>query len=377
VEENPFNLLYVLRVIRQYLVYILVVVGLSGLLAFILTLPAIYPPEYRSSAIIYPTSAERYDLFNMFHEEPNMYLYGGAKEVEKLDNIANSDPVRFFVIDSLDLWQAYGVDPENDASPRYYVLRTYNGNVKTTRVSGNGLEIEAYDVDPERAAAIVNLVIAQVDAINKDMLVSNKEHLLGLYRQSAARLQGQIAQYEDSARALRAEYNVLASLTQSEVIAEQVLMAEGDLGAARAALREAQRKGQATAGLEMEVRRLEGKVAALTRRSSGSAMNLEKFRDGMDKVKAVEDVLTSLAEDLKNLAERVQYLELMDQVAYSTILIPEQAQPADKKARPVRWVILLATLLIASLVSIMGTVLIDRLIHWGKNAQSASAGAVS
>ena len=361
--ENPFNLLYVLRLVRQYLVYIAAVVGVSGLLAFILTLPAIYPPEYRASTIIYPTSAERYDLFNIFHEEPNMYLYGGAKEVEKLENLANSDQVRFAVIDSLNLWEAYGVNPETDASPRHYVLRTYNGNVKTTRVSGNGLEIEAYDVEPERAAAIVNLIVRRVDQLNKDMLTANKDRMLALYRGSVERLQAQLVFYEDSAQALRRRYNVLRSLTQSEVMAEQIMIAEGELGAARAALRETQRRGQATGAAELRVRELEGKVAALTRRSGGATLNLEDFRAGLDKVKAVEDILEKLAEDLKNMQERIQYFELMDETPYTTVLMPEVAQPADKKARPVRWIILVATLLIASLASIMGTVLIDRLME--------------
>lgn len=361
-EENPFNLLYVLRVVQQYLTYILVIVGVSAGLAIILTLPAIYPPEYRASTIVYPTSAERYDLFNIFHEEPTLYLYGGAKEVEKLDNIANSDQVRFAVIDSLNLWKVYGVNPKTDAAPRYYVLRTYNGNVKTTRVAGNGLEIEAYDVEPQRAADIVNLIVRRLDAVNKDMLVANKNRLLGLYRESARRLQREIHTYEDSARVLRRRYNVLRSLTQSEVLAEQVMMAEGDLGAARAGLREAKRLGQGTAALEMEVRRLEGKVATLTRSSKGATMNLEDFREGMDEVKAIEDVLEDLAEELKNIKARIQYVELMDEVPYTTVLVPEQAQPTDRKARPVRWVILLATLLIAALVSAMGAVLIDRLM---------------
>ena len=74
--------------------------------------------------------------------------------------------MRLFIIDSLDLWQAYGVDKKNDPSPKYYAFRTYAGNVRTIKVEGNGLRIEAYDVEPQRAADIVNLLVAKIDETN-------------------------------------------------------------------------------------------------------------------------------------------------------------------------------------------------------------------
>ena len=103
-NENPFSLIYLVRIIREHLWYILGVVGVSALLAFILTMPFIYKPEFKSSVVIYPTNPERYDIAGIFDEEPRLYLYGDSKETEKLDNFANSEEVKLFVIDSLDLW---------------------------------------------------------------------------------------------------------------------------------------------------------------------------------------------------------------------------------------------------------------------------------
>ncbi|GAB4412610.1 MAG: hypothetical protein OHK0039_18710 [Bacteroidia bacterium] len=359
-QETTFNLLFLLDIVRRYLLYIAAVVGLSVLAALIFSMPFIYPPEFRSSVVVYPASSERFDISNIFYEEPNLYLYGGAKEVEKIENLALSETVTFFVIDSLDLWSAYGVNKSTDAAPKYKVLRTYRANVKTIRTAGNGLEIEAYDRDPLRAAAIVNLIVQRIDALNKDMLDRNKETMLHLLEAGSARLEAQIAVLADSAARLRARYGILRSLTQSEVLAEQVLVAEGELAEARARLGEAQRIGGATGDRQTEVRAKEGKLRALTQR--GTAINLEQFLAGVDAVKALEDLLENLSIERKNAEARIQYLRVMDQTPYSTLLITEEAQPADKKARPVRWIILLATLLISTLVSILGVVLIDRLM---------------
>ena len=190
--EQSFNLLFIFRIIRKYLVYIGGVVVGAGILAFILTLPFIYKPEFQSSTVIYPTSPERYDITNLFHDEPIQYLYGESKDVEKLEHLANSEEIKMFVIDSLNLWKPYGVDPQNDESPKYYVLRTYDGMVQTTRISGNGLMITAYDIDPQRAADIVNLIVSKVDELNKEMLNTNKSSIYQMYKSGYEQLAEQL-----------------------------------------------------------------------------------------------------------------------------------------------------------------------------------------
>ncbi|TAE49441.1 MAG: hypothetical protein EAZ89_14220 [Bacteroidetes bacterium] len=363
-RENPFSLLHIFEVARTYRVYILGVILLSVIAAFVLTMPFIYKPEYLASTTIYPTGAERFDLTNLFAEEPDIYLYGSAKEVEKLDNIASSESVKMYVIDSLDLWSAYGVS-KTETSPRFKVLKIYAGNVRNIRTEGNGLTIEAYDTDPQRAADIVNLVANRVDAVNKEMLNQNKVSILDLYRRSAANLQVQMTQYNDSARSLRRRYNVLRSLTQSEVMAEQVLLAEGELGAAQARYREAVKVHGASSGIAIsaksDIEAARGKVSALVSNSSGSSMNLEKFREGLDQVMALEEQTEYLSMDLENVQEKIRYLEMMDLTPFSTVLKPETAYPSDRKARPVRWVIVIAALLISALVSIAGALIIDRM----------------
>lgn len=364
-QENVFNLLYLFQVVQKYLLYIVGVVGFAAIMAFILTLPFIYPPEFKSSTIIYPTSPERYDVINLFHDEPILFLYGESKEVEKLDNIANSEEVKMFVIDSLNLWEPYGIDKENDESPKFYVLRTYDGMVNTVRVSGNGLMIQAYDVKPERAAAIVNIIIHKVDEINKRMLNQNKASILQMYQEGYNHLEYQLAKYTDSARNVRKRFNILNTEYQTQALVQGLTAAEAEYAGARTRARILGETFGKTAvqakSAEQEAQILRSKVYSMTSKSSGSSINLETFREGLDQVLALEEVCEYLSRDLKDAREKVEYLSMMDQSNFTTILIPEYAQPADKKARPVRWVILVATVLLAGLVTLMGAVLVDKI----------------
>lgn len=348
-EVSSFNLLYIFGIIRKHLLYIAAVVGACLVLAFIFTLPQIYKPEFMSSTIVYPTSAERYDVINLFHDEPILYLYGESKDVEKIEQLATHEEVKMMVMDSLDLWEAYGVDKENDDSPKYYGFRTYDAMVQMSRVAGNGLEIQAYDVDRDRAAEIVNLLVTLTNVRYKEMLNRNKEPMLNMYREGYQKLVDQLTMYNDSIRNVRRRLNVLNPETQTEKLVEKILELEIEMATV-------------SYGGSSERKRLaQARLDRLIESDGGGSINLENFRDGLDQILALEEVIEYLSRDVKDAREKVEVLEAMFNTDYNTLLSSGPALPSDKKARPIRWVILLATLLLSALVAIFGAVLIDRI----------------
>jgi len=350
IMEKEFNLTYLLSTVRRYLAVIITIISIACLLAIILTMPAFYPPEYMSNTIIYPTNPERFDLDNLFADDPLIYLYGDSKGVERLENIANSEALKLSVIDSLDLWEAYGIDKENGSSPKYYVLLNYNTNVSAVRVAGNGLEIVAFDKDPVRAANIVNLVVDQIDAISRKMLTQNRLGVLETLKLGEQQLSEQVEIYTDSIRRVRRDYNVYHIERQTEALLKEVVTLQNQLVGAR------------SNGSTARVRQLENQMKALTQQGDGSVINLEQFREGLDKVIQLQVIHEELTRELKNMRSKISNMERMANVDFRTILITEEALPADRKSKPVRGIILLATGLVALVVSLGGVVLIDILL---------------
>ncbi len=368
-EDERFDLFYLVNLIRKYAAYVIIVVGIACLLSIILTMPFFYPPEFRSSAIIYPTNPERFDLDNVFAEDPLIYLFGDSKGVERLDNIANSEELQLYIIDSLDLWKAYRIDKDSGVSPRHYALLNFNGNVTTLRVAGDGLQIEAFDHDPERAAAIVNLLIDRIDYSVRKMITQNKEGVLKALKEGEDYLSQKVDTYRDSITAIRGVYNVYHIERQTEAILKELLTKQGEWSSARVELeaaREQNVNSMKVRELQTRISALESQIAMLTRNNSGSIINLEQFRNGLDKIKQLELIHEELTLELKENRKKINNLERMSMVEYSTIITPEKALPADRKSKPIRWIILLATGLISSLVSIVGLVLIDRLVPYFK-----------
>jgi hypothetical protein len=130
---------------------------------------------------------------------------------------------------------------------------------------------------------------------------------------------------------------------------EQILQTQSELAEARAR------------GAAAQVRVLQARLKSLLEDGPDSPINLEKFTQGYDQAIAMEAIVALMARDLKDTREKLENIRSMSRTPFNTVLISEKAMPADKKARPIRWIILVATVLLASLVSVIGAVLVDKI----------------
>lgn len=356
------NLFFVIQSLTQYKWYILGLVTTAVVLAVVFTLPSFYAPQFSAKTIIYPASSERYDVANLFNNEPNVYLYGSAKESERLLNLANSETVAMFLLDSLNLWKVYDIDKNNkDISPRFKALKMLKGNLNVTQVEGGGIAIEAYDVEPERAAKMTNMVVYRINEMNKQIFIKNRSAILDIYKADLNELFKTYSAYMDTSRMVRRKYNVFSYTEQSRVMVEQYLIAQGKHEEAKARYEVLSKMLPAADTAVMNAKGMmigtEKQVKSMT--NEGSEINLPKFREGIDAVISMEQNGFRLIEKIQILKEKITGIEMMNARNYETILTTEAAFASDKKARPVRWVIVVASALITLLVCVFGTVMLE------------------
>jgi len=362
--ESNFNLLYIIDIIRKYFRYIAVVVIISVILAIVLTMPSIYAPQYASQTIVYPMNPERYDMINVVSEK-DLYVYGGPKDVEKLANLAKSETVAMFVIDSLDLWKAYGIDKKSDNSPKFKVLKNFRGNVTITQVEGAGVSIEAYDEVPQRAADIVNLIVLKLNRMGKESLEKNRTQLLKVYEANYNQVNAIYRSYIDSSRLTRTQYQIYSYDAQTKEMVGQMLKTKGKYENEKARLRFLEKKGGDDTsvtnarirlkGAENQLRSMEGKGEY----AQSGDINLQNFQSGLDKVIHLEQNFFQWGEKLRLLKMKIEAAKAMATIEYDTVLTLEPATASDKKARPVRWVIIATSFLLSLIVSIVATILME------------------
>lgn len=355
-----FNLLFILTVLKKYKWYILGVTVLSGILAFIFTMPSFYPPQYMSQTIIYPTNSERFDAVNVLSDK-DVYLFGGTSDAERLVSAATSERTALFIIDSLNLWTVYGIDPKNDASPKFKVLKEFAGNINVVRSEGAGVQVTAYDIDPQRAADIVNLIILNTNTMTREMLERNRENLRTIYKANMLALEKIHHSYLDSIKMMRKTYNTFSYADQTEVLLNQTILAQKQLSdqKGRLSVLEKNLSANDTAVVNTKARIKGAELALQSISGGGSEVNISKFREGIDKTIALEQYSFRVLATMQETREKLEALNAISNMDYSPIHTTEKATASDKKARPVRWVILLASLVISLGVSTFAAILID------------------
>lgn len=360
--ESNFNLLYIIDIIRKYFRYIAIVVLISVILAFVLTMPSVYAPQFSAQTIVYPMNPERYDLINAMMDK-DVYVYGGPKDVEKLANIAKSETVALFVIDSLKLWNAYGIDQKGDNSPKFKVLKNFRGNVTITQVEGAGVAIEAYDGEPQRAADIVNLMVYKINKMGKEALEKNRQQLVKVYEKNYQQLNEIYRSYIDSTRMAREKYQIYSYDAQTKEMVGQMLKAKGRYENEKARLSVYEKRGGADSSISNARARMKGaenQLKSIAGVGMGNGdMSLENFQEGVDKVIHLEQNFFHWGDKLRFLQMKMEAAKAMASIDYDIAVTLEPATPSDKKARPVRWVIIATSFLLSLVVSIVSAILIE------------------
>jgi hypothetical protein len=132
----------ILKLFMKYFKHIVIIVVVSGGLAILFSSPIFISPKYKSTAIIYPY---------------NLIVFSDETEAEQLLQFANSEDVKEHVIRKHNLVQHYNIEEEG----RYTIELTeeYNDNVTISRTELGSVKIEVLDTDPTLACEMVNSII--------------------------------------------------------------------------------------------------------------------------------------------------------------------------------------------------------------------------
>lgn len=363
-----FNLFFIFGMLRKYLWYILGVVGLSTAAAIVFSAPYFYPPQFASTAIVYPTNNERYDINNLLKDQQEVYIYGGPKEAEKIINYATSEKVALFVIDSLNLWGAYGIDKQG-TSPKFYALEQFRDNLDVKKAEGSGVEITAFDTDPQRAAAVVSVIIHKVNLLNKAFLDKQREEIIRANEALSQQLQVLYLNYQDSAMQLRKKYNVFSYREQTDAMINNILTAEAKYADAKAKVEVFEKQYAATdTQVVYNKARMKGAENQLKSiKDPNSLVSLPKFQEGVDKLMLLEQWAIDAQLRIAGINHKIKTLKLLQDMTAETIIVHQEPEVSDRKARPVRSLIILTTFIIALVSVVGGLILIELIVPFLKN----------
>lgn len=289
---------------------------------------------YESTVVMFATSQN--SLGEQFFEETkknDLLAYGETEDAERLLQILNSHRIRNRIIEKYDLYTHYEIDPTEPGAKTDMAL-TYNSNVSSNLTRFGSIRVQVLDTDPELARDMANDMAFLVDSVANKMRNDRAREAYNLAVTTLANTSRQIAEAEDSLATLHA-MGIYDFEAQVEGLTAQygLALASGKPGAARTIQADLERIGALANGYN----------------------NLSAFLEGAYEQQSL-------------LKKRVELMRVDAETQLSSSFIVDYASAADKKAKPVRWLIVVMTSVVAVAAAFLAMLAWDTL----QRAQTAS-----
>jgi uncharacterized protein involved in exopolysaccharide biosynthesis len=302
------------------------------------------PNIYASTAIFIPTNPQSTDPDRLV-DGGKLELGGRSEDLDRVITIGESQPVAEFIIRRFDLYKRYQVGAPGDDNADNSVLTEFGSNLSIIHNDRDAIELTFTDEDKHVAAEVANTMVQVIDSINQQLTLENRRQVLNLYRQRFDYLNTNFERSRRQLASARRRYGIFAVEMQGRYLAKELIETE-------AALRKAEGGGGAVAGLRKSLR-------GLSRADGGNLVNVENFTRGVDSLNMFAARVTDLQTRLIDARSAFESAELTLKARLSSLYLVQKAYPATRKAKPVRWLIVLTSTLLVFVLSIVFVALLE------------------
>lgn len=292
-QDNAIDLLQFIWNKRKPLIVITLIAAIiSAGISLIIT------PKFQSVVTLYPAMSNTVAFTDEFHSEQSATSFGEEEQAEQMIQILKSADVRNRIIWKYDLMKHYDIDTASKTKMTELNL-TYEENIGFRRTAYGSVEISVMDTDPVTAANIANDIAKFVDSAKNRMISERAKNALIVAKAERDKLKTDIKEIVDS----------MSSLSALGVVNNE----------SRPALLEALANAK-----DVTTRNIIQKKIDATDKFGSIYANMEFQLDWMNVRLSTKD---AVYEQLKSDAN----------LNISHKFEVEKAYPAEKKAYPVRW----------------------------------------
>lgn len=310
--DGFFNNMSLLRIFLKWKWHLVVIIGIAALIAVVLSSPMVIKPKFKSVAVLYPS---------------NIQPYSDESETEQMLQWLNSRDIMDSIINKFDLADHYGVEP----GYKHYVSLMeyyYNRNVRISKTQFESVNLEVRDTDPVLAR---DMIYAIIDFYDKKIRAIHREkwgEVVYSYKRYLDEKKAEIDSVLHQHYILRTKYELIDYESQAQEISRGYL---GTIDGRN--IREINREG---------VLRLKDNI----QEKGGEFL----FYDNM---------LTRLIEQMALIKQDYEMALYHYNKEFTHANIISHPVVADKKSHPIRWLIVLYTVVGAAFFSVIVIALIE------------------
>ena len=300
--DNNFNNLSLVQVILKWKWHIIIITVAAALCGAIFSGPAFITPLYKSVAVAYPA---------------NISPYSDESETEQMLEIINSTSIMDAIVEKYDLWTDYKID-RNDQFARTYMINEYRSKIKIAKTPYEAVSITVMDKDPETACGIARDILNFYDEKVHTLHKEKVGEVVAMYERQLREKQRDIDSLKKRYTDICTTYGISDISSQSREVTKSML-------------------GGSAKATEMQA-------------------NMEKYGaeiiDLQTKIAAEGNTYVSIKVDYE---QNLRFYN--SDLTYSNIIT--EPFPSDKKAFPVRWVVVALSAMGALLLSIVVAFIIE------------------
>lgn len=285
-------------------------------------------PRYRSVHVLFPASSASVSqsLVAESHGKKDIFKFGEEEDVEQLLQVLRSTEIRDRIVKKYNLFDHYDINP-NSRYPLTTLHKKYDKNIKVSKTEFMSIKIEVLDECPQTAADIANDISAYADTTIRRMRKQRIESAYAIVKREFENQVAKIKAIEDSLRVL-SSYGILDVRSQAEVYSDQYAAAIANNN-----IRGAQQ--------------IRERLKILETYGSSFMVLKEKMFEEVKRLAQIEtkyvEAKIDLEEDLPN------------------IYVVNYAEVSERKAYPIRWLIVVISVLSTFLFSLLVLVFFESL----------------
>lgn len=286
-------------------------------------------PKYKSKVILFPASTNSISKALISESSDNkadILEIGSEEQGEQLLQILNSSKIRDEVINRFNLMKHYDID-ENSRFKFTKLIKEYEQNITFKRTEFMAVEISVLDKDPQMAADIANVISDILDSTKNQIQKERAQKGFEIVKNTYELLVKEIDLLSDSLRKIR-EKGVHDYETQSEMINQELAIQIGK-------------------GNDKGVARLKSQLDTMAKYGGAyvTIRNLLSYKIGqLAGIKAKYD------------EAKIDAQEYLPQK-----FIVDKAYKSEKKATPVRWLIVLVSTFATFILTIFSLIFYENI----------------
>ena len=339
-SKDTFNTKHLCQLLVEHRKSVLIILAVAALMAVLFSSPWFITPLYKSTVILYPTSSNSISkvlISTTYQSNKDILEFGESEQTEQMIQVLNSNRIRDKVVDRFNLMEHYGIKP-NSRYPYTKLNKLYDNRIRFRRTEYNAVRITVMDSDPALAAKMANDIAELYDSTMNSMQKEVAVKAFQLVDAEYKNLCNEMAALEDSLNTLR-RLGVFDYESQVEMLSQQLAVELGK-------------------GNQQGVKNIQDHLDILAQYGGAYYAISEK----LDHDRLQLSLVKTKYEEAK--------VDATEDVPHKFVVT--SAFQAEHKTYPVRWIIVVVTLLATFLLILILLGLFDR---YGSFFRDKAAGA--